>query len=90
MEYLKRARLPRDLGHAITIARDRKKWTQEQLAEYSGVSQASISRIEQGLPGIKIETYLGLCHTLDLELLVSERSAMSREDSVRVFSNDDT
>ena len=42
-------RAVRRLGRAIYLARQRRGWTQRELAERSGIDQGTISRLERGL-----------------------------------------
>lgn len=68
------ARTPADIGQALRRARKKKGLTQKELASKSGVWQETISKIENGLPGAKLETVFDLCAALELELLVAKRS----------------
>lgn len=68
------ARTPKDIGHAIRQARKNKNLTQKELASRSGVWQETISKIENGLGGTKMETIFDLLAALDLELTVTDRS----------------
>ncbi len=72
MSYL--ARTPADIGHALRRARKKKHLTQKELAVRSGVWQETISKIENGLSGAKLDTIFDICAALDLELLVTDRS----------------
>ena len=78
-------RIPRDLGHAIRLARRENKWTQADLATRSGVWQETISKVEAGRGGTKLDTILALFAALDLELLVSTRSKGSTSDFDNIF-----
>ncbi len=52
------------LGHTIKILRQEKKWSQDRLEQYSGISKRTISKIENGFideVGIK-----KVCTILDL------------------------
>lgn len=77
MNYL--ARTPADIGHALRRARKKNGLTQGELASKSGVWQETISKIENGLPGAKLETVFDICAALDLELLVNNRSKGTTE-----------
>ena len=68
------ARTPKDIGHAIRQARTARQMTQKQLAVDSGVWQETISKIENGSPGTKLETIFDLCAALGLELVITDRS----------------
>ena len=78
-------RIPRDLGHAVRQARLEKNWTQSDLATRSGVWQETISKVEAGRGGTKLETILALLAALDLELLVRTRSKGSASDFDNIF-----
>ena len=77
MNYL--ARTPADIGHALRRARKKAHLTQRELASKSGVWQETISKIENGLPGAKLETIFDICAALELELVVNNRSKGSTE-----------
>jgi len=53
-----------DLGKEIKLQRKNKKWTQDDLEQYSGITKRTISKIENGFideVGIKkVETILDL------------------------------
>ncbi|MBU2934535.1 MULTISPECIES: helix-turn-helix domain-containing protein [Pacificibacter] len=78
-------RIPRDLGHAIRQARREKNLTQADLATRSGVWQETISKVEAGRGGTKLDTVLALLAALDLELLISTRSKGSTSDFDNIF-----
>ena len=67
-------RTSKNLGHAIRQARKAKNLTQKELAAMSGVWQETISKIENGSGGTKLETVFDLVAALDLEITVTERS----------------
>lgn len=79
------ARTPKDIGHAIRQARKAKGMTQKELGTRSGVWQETISKIENGLSGTKLETLFDLCAALDLELVVTERSKGSSASLEDIF-----
>lgn len=68
------ARTPKDIGHALRAARKHRQWSQQTLAARSGVWQETISKIENGSPGTRMETICDLLAALDLELQVNERT----------------
>ena len=53
-------RTPSNIGHAIRQARKEKNLAQKELASLSGVWQESISKIENGSRGTKLETVFNL------------------------------
>mgnify|MGYP000005818282 CR=1 FL=1 len=67
-------RTPKDIGYAIREARKAQKLTQKELAAISGVWQETISKIENGVGGTKLETLFDLLAALDHEILIQTRS----------------
>lgn len=78
-------RSPRDLGHAIRQARREKNLTQADLATRSGVWQETISKVEAGRGGTKLDAILALLAALELELLVRTRRKGSASDFDNIF-----
>lgn len=68
------ARTPKDIGHAIRRARKQQKLSQQELAIRSGIWQETISKIENGSSGARLETIFDLCAALDLEIVIAKRS----------------
>lgn len=58
----------KDLGRRIAIARCRKGWTQEQLAERSFLSRGHLSNIERGEDWPGIETLFHIADALDMDV----------------------
>lgn len=73
------ARTPKDIGYSIRRVRKKRKLSQQELASKSGVWQETISKIENGSPGTKLETIFDICAALDLELIVANRSKGNSE-----------
>lgn len=73
------ARKPSDIGHALRRIRKLKNLTQQDLAAKSGVWQETISKIENGSPGAKLETIFDICSALQLELHITERKKGSTD-----------
>ncbi|MBK6413262.1 helix-turn-helix transcriptional regulator [Sphingopyxis sp.] len=65
------------LGAHIQEARLRAGISQQQLAEMIGKHQKTISSIEQGNKGTKLETLLLVLAALDLNMEMSKRSKAS-------------
>ncbi|WP_386627979.1 helix-turn-helix domain-containing protein [Sulfitobacter geojensis] len=78
-------RIPRDLGHAIRQARREKNLTQAELATRSGVWQETISKVEAGRGGTRLDTILALLAALELELFVRTRSKGSASDFDNIY-----
>lgn len=68
------ARTPNDIGNALRLARKQQELSQQALASKSGVWQETISKIENGSPGTRLETIFDLCAALNLEIVIAERS----------------
>ena len=66
-------RLPRQLGAIIQNERRRQGMTQQQLANLIGKQQKTISAIENGSQGTKLETLLRVIATLDLDIRIVPR-----------------
>jgi HTH-type transcriptional regulator / antitoxin HipB len=66
-------RLPSQLGALIQSARMRRNMTQQQLASLIGKQQKTISAIENGSDGTKLDTLLSVIAMLDLDLQVVPR-----------------
>jgi HTH-type transcriptional regulator/antitoxin HipB len=67
-------RLPSQLGALIQSERLRQNMTQQQLASLIGKHQKTISAIENGSEGTKLDTLLSVIAVLDLDLQVILRS----------------
>jgi transcriptional regulator with XRE-family HTH domain len=63
-------------------ARTVKGWSQRELSERSGLTQAHISRIENGAVEPKLSTLLELSRLLDLELMLVPRQALTAVEAV--------
>lgn len=57
---------PTELAKCIRLFREAKRWSQEQLAEISGLSERTIQRVEKGLSG-DINTRRALARAFDFE-----------------------
>lgn len=66
-------RLPKQLGAIIQSERLRRDMTQQQLADLIGKQQKTISAIENGTGGTRLDTLLNLIAKLDLDLQVVPR-----------------
>ena len=79
------ARSSRDIGNAIREARKAKKLTQNQLSAMSGVWQETISKIENGVGGTRLDTILDLFAALDLEFQIRSRSKSGKTSIADIF-----
>jgi HTH-type transcriptional regulator / antitoxin HipB len=66
-------RSPLKLGAEIQSARLKRGLTQQQLAQLIGKQQKTISAIENGSPGTKLDTMLSVIAVLDLDLQLTSR-----------------
>lgn len=66
-------RLPSQLGALIQSERLRRNMTQQQLASLIGKQQKTISAIENGSDGTKLDTLLTLIAKLDLDIQIVPR-----------------
>ncbi len=67
-------RLPRQLGAIIQTERLRRNMTQQELASLAGTQQKTVSAIENGNPGTKLDTLLGVIAHLDLDMQLIPRT----------------
>jgi len=68
------AKTPNDIGHALRNARKQQRLSQQALATRSGVWQETISKIENGSPGTRLETVFDLFTALNLEIQITDRN----------------
>jgi HTH-type transcriptional regulator / antitoxin HipB len=68
------ARLPVQLGAIIQSERLRRGMTQQELASLIGKQQKTISAIENGSAGTRLDTLLGVIAQLDLEMQIVSRT----------------
>lgn len=68
------ARSPKQLGALIHNERIRRNLTQQALAALVGTGQKTISRIETGQPGTRLDTLFGILAALDLDMQIAPRS----------------
>lgn len=61
---------PRALGEIIKGRRKNKKLNQSEVANSFKFMQSTISSIEQGAPGTRLETLFRLLAALDLEMVI--------------------
>jgi len=66
-------RSPQHFGTLIHNARVNRRLTQQALADLVGTGQKTISRIESGYPGTKLDTVFRILAALELDLTPSPR-----------------
>lgn len=79
----------RHFGEILREHRDEAGLTQQQLADYSGLSLSLIRKLEQGSKPPSRQSLLSLCSIADLKLVPTEVTTMPtvREDSFRLAPN---
>lgn len=61
------------LGAILAKLRKEKGWTQEQLAEKSGVNRSSVAGIEKGKQGVSTHSLYAIAEALDCDILIEVR-----------------
>ena len=61
---------PKALGNAIKRQRKEKKLNQQEAGADFKINQTTISSIEQGAPGTRLETLFRLLAALELEMVI--------------------
>lgn len=61
------AKLLRNLGENLRLARKRRKLTLEQIAERAGIARSTLWLVEKGDPGVAIGAYIQVLFVLGLE-----------------------
>jgi transcriptional regulator with XRE-family HTH domain len=64
-----------DLGDDIKLARLRRKFSAEQIAERAGISRSTLWQIEKGLPNVSMGYYAQVLFVLGLEKNLSTMAA---------------
>ncbi|MDC0357775.1 helix-turn-helix domain-containing protein [Oligoflexia bacterium] len=68
---------PKSLGNAIRTVRKRAGLTQKELGDQLGMDQATVSYIERGNPGSRLDTILHLLSVLDLAMELRPRKGVT-------------
>jgi transcriptional regulator with XRE-family HTH domain len=63
----KNLKILQNLGEHIQLARLRRKFSAEQVAERAGISRKTVYKIEQGSPTVAMGSYLQVLFVLGLE-----------------------
>ncbi len=72
---------PESLGHALREVRKEKGISQTEAGKPVMVDQTTVSKIEQGKPGTRLDTLFRLMASLDLELVLQPRQRAERGDA---------
>ncbi len=64
---------PKSLGSALKRQRKAKKLSQNKAGEAFKLNQATVSSIEQGAPGTRLETLFRMLAALDLEMIIRKK-----------------
>jgi transcriptional regulator with XRE-family HTH domain len=65
------------LGEAVRRVRDRRGWTQEQLAERVGFDRKSINRLEKGATAVSVDRLWVIADALDVAIGDLESAALA-------------
>lgn len=65
--FPKLQRILSEVGDNIKLARLRRKFSSEQVAERAGISRSTLVKVEKGHPGVGIGNYLNVFRVLGLE-----------------------
>ena len=68
---------PESLGFALREERKKKGLNQTDLGTPVGVDQTTVSKVEQGKPGTRLDTMFRLLSVLDLELVLQPKDLTS-------------
>lgn len=77
------------LGSDIAIARRRRKFSQQRLADGAGVGIATVQRLEGGDPGVSIGNLMMVLVTLGESQRLADLIDMSKDDVGLLISADD-
>jgi len=67
-------RTPSQVGQLLKEGRRHRKLTQKELALKVGLSQSSLSKMEQGAAAMTLKQFLSLCTLLGLEVVVRAKA----------------
>jgi len=70
---------PKLLGSAIKRQRQLKKLTQTEAGEAFHIDQTTVSSIEQGAEGTRLETVFRMLSALDLEMIIRPKKLTNQK-----------
>ena len=79
------ARTAGHLGAIVRRIRKSRQLTQDGLAALMSVRQATISKLEEGIPTIHLGTLMDALSALDLELVVRPRTKRDKQEIEDLF-----
>ncbi len=79
------SRSPAEIGNILRNARKAQKLSQADLAQRSGLWPRTISLLESGAGGAKLDTLFDLLAALDLEIHIAPRSKGDATDFEDIF-----
>jgi HTH-type transcriptional regulator/antitoxin HipB len=68
---------PKSLGAAIKRQRNIKKLNQKEAGRLYKIEQTTVSSIENGTPGTRLDTLFRLLAALDLEMVIRSKDDMT-------------
>lgn len=78
-------RSAKQLGTLIQNERIRRNLSQQELADLAATGQKTVSHIENGKAGTKLETIFGLLAALDLEIRLDPRGKGAEKSIGEIF-----
>jgi transcriptional regulator with XRE-family HTH domain len=56
------------VGDVVRKLREKKRWNQQRLAQLAKINKATVVRVEENAPGIRMDTYQAIAKAFDLSL----------------------
>jgi HTH-type transcriptional regulator/antitoxin HipB len=78
-------RTPAQLGAALRRHRRQRGLSQDQLAQAVSLRQATVSALERGAPGTKLQTVMDALSALGLEIVLRERASAPAPEIEELF-----
>ena len=72
---------PKSLGIALRRQRKAKQLNQKEAGLPFKIEQSTVSSLEQGAPGTRLETLFRMLAALDLEMTIRAKSKMDEKNS---------
>ncbi len=73
---------PEDLGRTIRRYRKKRGLTQAEVGKKFNIRQASVSNLENGTPGISLDTMFSILSALSLEIHLEPRDKPSKHEAL--------